>query len=280
MKNKSIFHKWSTYIIPIILLLYFVFVFFYARTVVSDKEIANLILSALIPFILSIISSIYFSSLSSSELQQYKDEMESAINKIPYAVNHQTIICHGTKHEVPDGEKFWNGLLIDAQNKFFLIGRSNKSWIAKSQQQKEVLGLEIIRIITNGGEIKIMSDNNPKHIQHTHDFFQEYVLKKLVSNKQKRKIIKKIKTNICYCTGDVNYSAVIADTKLLILPNLNSHEFRERTMVLEVSQHTNPKEYTDYISDIGRTFEGKPNLMTGIIENFEINLNESPKKYF
>lgn len=276
MAQKNAFKKWQTYIIPSGLILYFVSVLSYVHSKSPNDDVfIGLIVSVLIPFILSILLSLYLSLRSGVDLDERVDEIKNDILDLSILVNRNSIICHGSKHQVPDGERFWNQLLTTSKNRFILIGRSNKSWISKDEGQKDLLSQEIIRIVEKGGEIKMFSDNNSSHVDMTYIFFEKYVFPKIASRKKQvaKKIIQLFKRKVLYCTGEINYSAVISDERLLILPLLHSQEFREKTMVLEINKLRNSTEYSDYNSDIDRTFHGKCNLLEAKFQEFEKKIN-------
>jgi nucleoside 2-deoxyribosyltransferase len=87
--------------------------------------------------------------------------------------------CHGTKFDVPNRNAFWNDLLGQAQRRFYLLGRSNKSWISKSEPQRIELAKAIVRIVSSGGTVRILSAGSDEIVQAHRRFFRNYVLKLL-----------------------------------------------------------------------------------------------------
>ncbi len=158
----------------------------------------------------------------------------------------------------------------DAESRFVLIGRSNKSWIAKSDEQSRVLGQAIIKITTGDGKVYIMSEDVEANRNRTIDFFKNHVLNEIYKMKppEAKKHLEKIEANLVYAVTeykDVNYAGVVSDNRMLIIPTLNSQNFRDSGMVLELIKEHNPTEFDTYNSDITRIFTGKDNLFLPLV---------------
>lgn len=160
--------------------------------------------------------------------------------------------CHGTKFDVPNRNQFWNNLLAQAQYRFYLLGRSNKSWINKSERQSIELAESIVRILGNGGTVRILSDSRPDVIASHKRFIREHVLR-LWNGSQPIEVLGSASDSpIKYVTYDQsNYGAVISDDRLVLLPTLNSSEFRDETLVLEIFGPSSPQ-LANYLGDIDR----------------------------
>jgi hypothetical protein len=160
--------------------------------------------------------------------------------------------CHGTKFDVPNRNQFWNDLLAQAHYRFYLLGRSNKSWINKSERQSTELAESIVRILGNGGTVRILSDSRPDVIASHKRFIREHVLR-LWNGSQPIEVLGSASDSpIKYVTYDQsNYGAVVSDDRLVLLPTLNSSEFRDETLVLEIFGPSSPQ-LANYLGDIDR----------------------------
>ena len=168
-------------------------------------------------------------------------------------LNEKNIIkFHGKKNSVPGGNDWWNSLLSGANKRFFLIGESNKSWVNKDEEQKITLANAIVRILGNGGEVKILSTSN-EIVPHTIDFIRNYVYD--VASTKGIDLSKYVGKTFVYSTSDhTNYNAVISDDKLILMPTLNTRMFRNDCMVLEIDQKSSKSTFNNYIADIERKF--------------------------
>lgn len=164
--------------------------------------------------------------------------------------------CHGTKFDVPNRNLFWNDLLAQAQRRFYLLGRSNKSWINKGERQSTELAESIVRIISNGGTVRILSDSRPEVIASHKRFIRDHVLRLWNGRSENQSITGSLGNpngnTFKYVTYDQsNYGAVISDDRLVLLPTLNSSEFRDETLVLEIFGPSSPQ-LANYLGDIDR----------------------------
>ena len=161
------------------------------------------------------------------------------------------VYVHGTKFDVPKRNEFWNDLFKSAERKFILLGGSNKSWIKKSEEQCNGLAGSIIRIIKNNGEVIIISGNDKSIIQDHKDFFKKYLIPKLKG----RILLNKFNRRFKYGVVDhSNYQIVISDNKIVILPSLNSKQFKDETLILEL-EGQNLQVFKNYQADVERLFK-------------------------
>lgn len=166
------------------------------------------------------------------------------------------VICHGTKFDVPNRNEFWNDLLRHAKRRFYLVGSTNKSWVDKGEEQCTELGDSIIRIVSDGGEVKVLSNEKEEIITTHRTFFSRHVLKKLdrVNNQERSSMLELLRQNLSYgvCRHS-NYGAVVSDDRLVLLPTVNSSNFRDETLVLEI-QGSTLQQFKNYLADIDRIF--------------------------
>ena len=166
------------------------------------------------------------------------------------------IIYHGTKFAMPDVYLFWNELFTKAQRRFYLVGKTNKSWISKSTEQSRILGDAIIRIVMQGGQVKVLSSNDPAVIVQTKSFFEGFVVEPSRIKKEMGETIDRAirDGNIIYSVvPHSNYDAVVSDDRIVLLPIPNSAEFRDEAMVLELTSDGAYHPFLNYLADIDRT---------------------------
>lgn len=164
--------------------------------------------------------------------------------------------CHGTKYDVPHKEVFWNSLLTAATQRFWLVGHSNKSWIDRNASQSRSLGDAIVRICSSGGEVHVVSAK--KAIKRTKDFLQHHVFRERDGEtaKSKQRRLKALTQHLTYSVSPrINYSAVVSDDRALIIPLLNTDQFRDESMVIELTKGLQPKQFDNYMGDIERLVE-------------------------
>lgn len=177
----------------------------------------------------------------------------------PHIKSSNKIVFHGTKHVVPYGNNWWNDLLSHANERFYLVGKSNKSWVNKSSEQSKILAASIIRILENSGQVKLVSCDHDEVINSTKKFIKEFVIPE--ANKNGLKNSDLITGAFSYTTSsDKNYNAVVSDNKLIIMPILNTEEFRDESMVLEIDKNIAEQPFMNYVGDIERMIS-KGNLI-------------------
>ena len=164
---------------------------------------------------------------------------------------------------MPERHEFWSGLFERAHFRFYLLGKTNKSWISKNAEQREALGAALLRIVNGGGDVKILSDTTDDVIASTRRFLDECVTSEL--NKQtalaRDNLIRLLERQFVYSVANSShYRAVVSDDRLVFIPSLNSFAFRDEALVFELSKRGTPFEFHTYISDIDRFLnqESKP----------------------
>jgi hypothetical protein len=163
-------------------------------------------------------------------------------------------LIHGTKFDVPNRNEFWNDLLRGAKGKFILLGGSNKSWIDKSPSQSRDLANSIVSIIKNGGNVIIMSDDRSEVISNHKTFFSIFIRPQL---KSKSISLFKFKKRFIYATvNHTNYQAVISDSRIILLPKMNSIQFKDESLVIEL-EGSHLVQFKNYAADIERLFKEK-----------------------
>lgn len=177
-------------------------------------------------------------------------------------VDKDRLVCHGTKYAFPKTNRsdFWNSFLINAHKKFILLGNTNKSWLNGGSDQSTKLGKSILAILENNGTVKIISENNERTIERHKKFIQQYVLEKIKSSENKNELLEKFYRNFAYkIQSDLNFTAVVSDNRLIILPRMNIEENQEKCMVLEIN-HSVPEIYKNYLTDIEAIFDLAPEI--------------------
>lgn len=165
------------------------------------------------------------------------------------ALTNRRISCLGTKYEVPNGGEFWNSLLHVAQRRFFLIGNTNKSWIWKDEDQAKKLAQSIYDIVSRGGEVRIVSNDDVETIKKTKQFIDKH-LRPLVAKKADKE---RFTRNFIYrAVENSNYSGVVSDDRLVLMPVMNTGAFRAESMVLDLNALDHEREFKNYLGDIGR----------------------------
>lgn len=170
--------------------------------------------------------------------------------------------CHGTKFEVPTGDRFWNELPLHAKRRFWLIGNSNKSWLTRDPKQSAILGDAIVRICLAGGSVCILSGTDQVNcVERTIKFLRRYVFNDRKESREERAArIEALIAGLNYSTIDgITYRAVVADDRALIIPLLNSPEFRDESMVIELNETRQSAIFEKYCGDIERLREKAQN---------------------
>jgi hypothetical protein len=179
-----------------------------------------------------------------------------------------SIACHGTKFDVPNRTAFWDGLLHNAERRFYLVGNSNKSWVNKSDRQKVDLSKSIYRIIKQGGKVKIISSAESAVVESHRIFFRKYFRTCLDEDKGdcKEKAMKFVAENLIYgFHRHSNYGAVVSDDRLILLPTMNTAQFRAESLVLEV-QNPESEQFRNYLSDLDRLFSSEECTRVDVID--------------
>ena len=256
--------------------------FFFVKRVVGDKSLNDYFLLVAYPlfvaWLLSFLSTRDLKRIVQLHVERSKKEIMDEVSRIEHSLKGQNenvlrkiergrVICHGTKFEVPDRTNFWNDLLADARGQFILVGHTNKSWIDAERTQSKKLGDAIIRIIQSEGNVRILSSDTYK--DKTCLFLHNYVYQ--VANKlpadRRRDLLLKLNTNLLYAVFNGNkshYNAVVSDDRIMVMPTLNSPEFKDNSIVLEINRHSHPLPFKSYMDDVDRIIPIDKGLPAGI----------------
>jgi nucleoside 2-deoxyribosyltransferase len=206
--------------------------------------------------------------ITARKTQALKDTLTMTLNNVvPYAEEEERksrigqVVSHGTKFTVPHSHEFWNNLLKAANHRFYLVGYSNKSWINRTEEQSLELSQAIIHIIEQNGTVKILSVDEEKVKTHHERFLRDYIYRsvKALPPDRRQKVLARIKDNIkpglIYAVSNKShYGAVVSDDRLLLLPTMNTQEFRSEALVLELKRGINSPQFENYLGDIDRLF--------------------------
>lgn len=215
-------------------------------------------LTIVFPIVLSLISGLIFALHLEIKL---KDEF----NKLGIILNTEKVPYYGTKFnvpKVPDKNTFWLSLLLEAEMEFIVVGRSNKHWIKQGGgRQLSIVGEQILRIVKSGGRVTIVSKNDEQVIQDTKSFFVEFIVNPLsqMSPDRRSSMIAALKDRFVYAVVDhLNYNVVLSDERIMVIPSLNSYEFRDESIVLEIRKAFVSDAYQNYRNDIYNTIRTAP----------------------
>ncbi len=173
-------------------------------------------------------------------------------------IKRAVVRCHGTKFNVPNRSGFWNSLYEQANIRFYLVGKTNKSWITRNAEQSNAFGASILRIISGGGDVKILSESDASVVNDTRTFIVDYVVSQLKAfpDIRRNNIVSRLESSFVYATSDSShYRAVVSDDRLVFIPSLNSVRFRDDAIVFELTKQSAPFEFDTYMSDVDRMFD-------------------------
>ncbi len=201
----------------------------------------------------------------------FSDRLETGLSNLKMELQKGHLILHGPKVAIPNQYIFWNSLLINANKEFLLCSTTNKSWFSKSREQSELIVSHFLRLLDSGGKITIMAfcDSNVQKMLET--FFVSYFKPVVLDTptRTQKKLRDCINTNFnIYLHNGCNYTANISDDRLLIIPLLNSRDFNDESIVVELNKFSNSTEYANYLADIER-LKAKCSRMTIIDLIFE-----------
>jgi hypothetical protein len=173
------------------------------------------------------------------------------------------ITCYTNKYAMNDSNTYWHNLRVRAKKMLVIMGGTNKSWINRDPDENYDFAKQIIELVKeNGTTIGLITSK--KGIEPTKFFVKKYIIELVNSQKEKderRKIKKLLIEKFKYCViPHVNYKAILSDDKIVILPNLFTHEFQDESMVLELNQGTHYVEYDYYLQDIKRIINGSRDI--------------------
>ncbi|MCP3956679.1 MAG: toll/interleukin-1 receptor domain-containing protein [bacterium] len=154
-------------------------------------------------------------------------------------------LVYANKYAMP--ARFWRDLYCNAAKRFVLVGRSNKSWISRSQHQTAEFASNLNRIVSGGGSVHLVSIDELSIKAQTADFLS------LVLQDPAGATTDELKQRLRYSVvSGTNYQAVMSDEELVILPMMNSSEFREETLVIRLTRSQQEAAFVSYQEDIAR----------------------------
>jgi len=162
------------------------------------------------------------------------------------------------KFSMPATNQFWRRLAEDAVNRFVLLGGSNKSWIHHSKERRRSLGQAILRIIEGGGDVALLCYDEKSVVDAHAVFIRECIVNELGAFPKGRRTatLTKLRMHLrVAATNDLKYQAVISDRKIVVMPLLNSRDFKEESLVFELWTSRHGEHFTSYQNDILRTIE-------------------------
>ena len=174
------------------------------------------------------------------------------------SVGRARILAFQNKFSMPATNHYWRELVESAGTRFFLLGGSNKSWINQSTERRKACGESIVRIIANGGDVAIVCYDHEETLDGHSKFIRDCVVKPLAALPSSRRIalLRRIKQHLrVAATNDLKYQAAVCDSRIVIMPLLNSAEFKEESLILELSPTKHGEHYSSYESDIVRTVD-------------------------
>jgi hypothetical protein len=255
MKNSNLI----TGISLIVGLIITVFIFKLIQTSTNLKTF-DIVLLLLFPIIIAIVTYLFSTNdlikLKADLIEEYKNH-RTEVNSY---VDRNRFVCHGTKFGVPNRSEFWDHFLIYANNQFVLFGKTNHNWVSGGNEQSIRLGNAIVSILEKNGRVKILSQDKEETIVKHKVFIEKYVVDKIKKSSNKNALLKKFQDNFTYrIKSHLNFTAVISDDRIIILPRMNNDDNHEKCMVLELN-HSMEEIYKNYSTDIETIFELAPEI--------------------
>ena len=168
------------------------------------------------------------------------------------------LMAFQNKFSMPETHAYWRSLAEQAKVRFVLVGGSNKSWIHHSTERRNSLGRSIARIILNGGEVALLCYDRRSVIDQHEKFIRDCVVTqgKGMARAKRDAFLAALCRNLRVAASNtLKYQAVISDTRIVVMPLLNSPEFKEESVVFELSPTKQREHHTSYQNDILRTIE-------------------------
>ncbi|NVO26731.1 hypothetical protein HJ526_04815 [Donghicola sp. C2-DW-16] len=222
--------------------------------IISTRTLNSLssleILSVLIyPFVSSALASWIVSHLYHTKQSKSASDANEELSSKIHSLSKGRVRCIGTKFNVPNGGEYWSDLFKNARSRFYLIGNTNKSWISRSEEQSDQFSKAIVRLLKSGGEVLIVSNDDIFTINQTKEFIEKRILPSMTRRPEKEQFDR----NFSYLTiSKSNYSCVVSDDRMVLLPVMNAAEFRDESMVLDTTKYENGEIFKNYIGDIDR----------------------------
>lgn len=147
-----------------------------------------------------------------------------------------------TKKSVLGGSEYWNNLARRARRRLIIVGTTNKSWFNKDDDQTKLIAQEFLRISAEGGKVSVVAINKRENIE----MMREFVIRSVEHERE-------VKSSFDFSTlRDLHFGAILSDDVLVIMPLPHHDQFREETMVIELSERRQPHVYHNYVSDLER----------------------------
>lgn len=178
------------------------------------------------------------------------------------------LMAFQNKFSMPATNHYWRSLPENAEKRFVLLGGSNKSWIRHSTERRKSLGRSIVRIIQADGEVAMLCYDRKTAIDQHTSFFKDCILAGVTAIPGARgaSVCSKLRKNLRFAvSNELKYQAVISDQRIVVMPLLNSPEFKEESLVFELSPAKHGEHHTCYQNDILRTVER--NEIPGFIQS-------------
>lgn len=184
------------------------------------------------------------------------------------------VTCYTNKYSMNDSNSYWSNLRRNAKKKLIIMGDTNKSWISRDPDENHNYAKQIIEMIQKESLVALISGKSA--LKSTQFFVKKYIVEQVneISNLEERKKVKKLlEERFKYCINShINYRAVLADEKIVILPNLVDVQFRDESLVLELNESSHPVEYGYYFQDLNRVISSSfsKNHLKSIYEGIEV----------
>ena len=200
----------------------------------------------------------YINLNDSRRAQQELKHWFQKIEKSSPSLGRARLMAFQNKFSMPSTNHYWRGLADNAEKRFVLLGGSNKSWIHHSTERRNSLGRSIIKIIRNGGDVALLCYDRKSVIDKHAEFIRDCVIRPIKSlpKAQSKLLCTRINANFHFsAASDLNYQSVISDEKIVVMPLLNTPEFKEESLVFELFPSKHGEHYTSYQNDILRKIE-------------------------
>jgi hypothetical protein len=187
-----------------------------------------------------------------TEMLQWLTMVEKAA-RIPST---KVITCHTNKYAMDDSNGYWHSIRARAKHQLVIIGDTNKSWISRDPVESMELAQQLVGFVFTEGQGALISRREAE--PSTMFFLRKYVVEAAneYGRPSRQEIKRKLHSHFCYgTTSTLNYKAVLSDDKIILLPNMVSHEFRDESLVIELNEATHPVEFGYYLQDIRRIRE-------------------------
>ena len=171
-------------------------------------------------------------------------------NQHPASVPQGLLRTFSNKLEMPGD--YWRQLSMTAQETFLLLGRSNKSWIQRSDAQRARFAADLARLAQAGGTATLFSDGTSEARDVMLDFLTKSLRPLLESDGAVTEHALAMRIRYFSLECAIHYQAVRSDDTIVVLPLLNSESFREESIVLQLEREQHPHQFESYADDLVR----------------------------